>query len=298
MNAIEQCDVMENALLARVGRIYGNALRSAIRKKAAFLRKIKAVDEGRIKPPQYYVDTDQVDKWRHGFVRELIRQQNVIDGIMDELNKAGVDSAKIIRETMPDYYEINRSEAVSILSKAMENAGLDGTFTKQTRRQIEILLNENESPFSKLAYQNMGKNPAIRRRLQDELAQATILGESQEQIIKRIRAVTGQTVSQARRVAQTERTRVQSQARWDANNEAVAMGVTVVNEWSTRMINSRDTHIALNGKKALQGEYFPGSPLRFPGDPYAPAREVVNCHCVLVPDVLLEGQKVVDGDVV
>ena len=132
----------------------------------------------------------------------------------------------------------------------------------------------------------MGQNPAIRRRLQNEMAQATILGESQRDIIKRIRKVTGQTVSQARRVAQTERTRVQSQARWQAGNEAAAMGLRVYNTWSTRMINSRESHIRLNGKSALQGERFPGSVLRFPGDPEGPAREVINCFCVLVPNLL------------
>lgn len=293
MDAIDRCDALEAALMTRVSEIYAGALRTAIKKKAAFLRKIKAVDEGRIKPPQYYVDTDQVEKWREGFVRELIRQENVIEGIMDELKKAGVQAADLIRGAMPEYYAINRDEAVGILSD-----GFDGTFRKQTRRQIEIILDERESPFSKLAYQNLGQSPAIRRRLQNELAQAAILGESQAQLVKRIRAVTGQAQWQAKRVAQTERTRVQSQARWDAGNEAMALGVKVVNEWSARMVNTRDTHAELDGKVALQGEYFPGSPLRYPGDPTAPAKEVINCHCVLIPDVLMDGQMVVDGKVV
>lgn len=293
VNAIERCDALEAALMTRISEIYAGALRTAVKKRAAFLKKIDAVDKGSIKPPQYYVITNQVDKWREGYIRELIRQEHVIEGIVDELDKVGVQAADLIRGMMPEYYAINREEAVEILSN-----GFDGTFREQTKRQIKILLDERESPFSKLAYQNLGQSPAIRRRLQHELAQAAILGEGQSKLIKRIRAVTGQAQWQAQRVAQTERTRVQSQARWDAGNEAVAMGVNVVNEWSTRMVNSRDTHVALNGKKALQGEYFPGSPLRYPGDPSAPAREVINCHCVLVPDVLREGQAVVDGRVV
>lgn len=298
LNAIERCDALEAALMARVAEIYAGALRTAIKKRAAFLRKIEAVDEGRIKPPQYYINTGQVKKWREGFVRELIRQENVIEGIMDELDKAGVKAADLIRESMIDFYEINEADAVRILTEKMMNAGLDGTMTRHTREQIEVILQEEQSPFSKLAYQNMGQNPAIRRRLQNELAQATILGESQEKLIKRIRSVTGQAIWQARRVAQTERTRVQSQARWNAGNEAMALGVRVVNMWSARMINTRDTHEALDGVVALQGEYFPGSPLRYPGDPNAPAREVINCHCLLIPDVLKRGQMVIGGKVV
>lgn len=298
VNAIDRCNALEAALMARVGSIYADALRTATKKRAAFLRKIEAIDEGRIKPPQYYIDTDQVDKWRQGFVRELIRQENVIEGIMEELNRAGVQAADEIQSTMPEYYAINREEAVELLSDGMHNAGLDGSFRQQTRRQIETILTDLQPPFSRLAYQNLGRNPAIRRRLEHELSQATILGESQEKLIKRIMAVTGQAQWQAKRVAQTERTRVQSQARWDAGNEAMALGVRVINEWSARMINTRDTHAELDGKVALQGEYFPGSPLRFPGDPSAPAGEVINCHCVMIPDVLREGQMVVNGKVV
>jgi hypothetical protein len=298
VNAIDRCNALEAALMARVGSIYADALRTATKKRAAFLRKIEAIDEGRIKPPQYYIDTDQVDKWRQGFVRELIRQENVIEGIMEELNRAGVQAADEIKSTMPEYYAINREEAVELLSDGMHNAGLDGSFRQQTRRQIETILTDLQPPFSRLAYQNLGRNPAIRRRLEHELSQATILGESQEKLIKRIMAVTGQAQWQAKRVAQTERTRVQSQARWDAGNEAMALGVRVINEWSARMINTRDTHAELDGKVALQGEYFPGSPLRFPGDPSAPAGEVINCHCVMIPDVLREGQMVVNGKVV
>lgn len=298
MDAIERGDALEAALMARVGAIYSDALRTAIKKRAAFLRKIEAVDKGHIKPPKYYVDAGRVKEWREGFVRELMRQENVIDGIMQELDKAGTEAAEVIRDAMPEYWAMNEAEAAERLNAGMQNAGLDGTLRSHTKEQIKVLLQENESPFSRLAYMNLGQNLAIRRRLQNELAQATILGEDQRQIIKRIRAVTGQAEWQARRVAQTERTRVQSQARWEKGNQAEAMGVRVVNEWSTRMVNSRDTHIALDGKKARQGEYFPGSPLRYPGDPTAPAGEVINCHCVLIPDVLLGSQDVVDGKVV
>lgn len=298
MDAIERTDALEAALMARIGEIYADALRTALKRKAAFLRKVEAVASGRIKPPQYYVDTGQVEKWRRGFLQELIRQENVIEGICRELSLAGVDAAKLIRDTLPAYYEAFDRETADIINAGIVNAGLEGKLTRHTKQQIKVLTKEAESPFSKLAYNNLGSIPAVRRRLQNELAQATILGEDQRQIIKRIRAVTGQAEWQARRVAQTERTRVQSQARWEQSNRAEAMGVRVVNEWSAGMVNSRETHIALNGKKARQGECFPGSPLRFPGDPTAPAREVINCRCVLVPDVLMDGQEVVNGEVV
>ena len=294
MDAIERSDAIEHATMTRVVEIYTGALRKALKSKKAFLQKIADVDSGKIKPPQYYVDRGEVDKWREGFVRELMRQEKVIDGIMEQMNAAGADAAALIRDSMVDIYNANRQEATETLSLAADQMGVSATFAQYDKRQIDVLLQDQQSPFSKLAYQNMGQNPAIRRRLQNELAQATILGESQKEIIKRIRKVTGQTVAQARRVAQTERTRVQSQARWQAGNEAEQMGLRVYNIWRTRMVRSRESHIALNGKAAMQGERFPGSVLRYPGDPDGRAADVINCHCVLEPHILRKGYRVTE----
>lgn len=294
MDAVERSDAIEQATMTRVIEIYTGALRKALKNKKAFLRKIADVDSGKIKPPQYYVDRGEVEKWREGFVRALIRKDEVIDGIMEQLNAAGADAAALIRDSMVDIYNANRQEATDRLSLAAKQLGVSATFSKYEKRQIDVLLQEHQSPFSRMAYQNMGQNPAIRRRLQNELAQATILGENQREIIKRIRKVTGQTVAQARRVAQTERTRVQSQARWQAGNEAEQMGLKVYNIWRTRMVRSRESHIALNGKAAMQGERFPGSVLRYPGDPDGRAADVINCHCVLEPHILRRGYRVTD----
>ena len=292
MDAIERSDAIEQATMTRVIEIYTAALRKALKNKKAFLQKIADVDSGKIKPPQYYVERGEVDKWREGFVRVLLRKDEVIDGIMEQLDAAGADAAALIRGSMVDIYNANRQKANDTLSLAAKRMGVTATFAKYEKRQIDVLLQEQQSPFSRLAYQNMGSNPAIRRRLQNELAQATILGESQREIIKRILKVTGQTVAQARRVAQTERTRVQSQARWQAGNEAEQMGLKVYNIWRTRMVRSRESHIALNGKAAMQGERFPGSVLRYPGDPDGRAEDVINCHCVLEPHILRKGYRV------
>ena len=301
MDAYDRSDAIEHALMTRVAEVYAGALNRALKNKAAVLRKIKAVDEGRIKPPRYYVDRDEVAKWREGFIRELLRQNQLIDGIMEELNAAGVEAAELIRSGMREIYEVNRDETVQQLTMRAGQAGISVSFAMPDRRQIDVLMQQEESPFSRLAYDNLGQNPVARRRLQNELAMATILGESQQKIIQRIRRITGQTVAQARRVAQTERTRVQSQARWQAGEEAAAKGVRVIYRWAARMVRTRESHEDLDGKCILQGGVFrtiTGAVLRYPGDPSAPAAEIINCHCVLVPDVLLPGEWLDDSGVV
>lgn len=59
------------------------------------------------------------------------------------------------------------------------------------------------------------------------------------------------------------------------------------------MRNTRDSHAALNGVEIPENEKFRsiwGNELRYPGDPEAPASEVINCHCVLIPGVLMPGE--------
>lgn len=291
MDAYERSNRIEAAALSRVTAIYAKALTTALKNKRAFLRKIKDVDEGRLLPPQYYVDRGQEAKWREGFIKQLIRQEGIIDGIVEELNRAGVEAAEVIHSSLIDIYRENRAEAAEVIAGAPEAVRANISFSMPKRREIEVLMQKNESPFSKLSYENLGNNKVIRRRLQAELAQAAVLGESQQKLIKRILKVVGNADYNAKRVAQTERTRVQSQARWQVGQEAAEMGVRVVNEWSARMVNTRDTHAALDGTKKPQGEPFvvmsKGQEVKmhYPGDPAAPAREVINCHCVLVPDV-------------
>lgn len=300
-------DALEHDTLTRISEMYAGALKTALKKKKAFLQTLQDVQDGKIQPPQYYIDRGEEGKWRQGFVKQLVRQNAIIDDIVSELNKAGVDAAGLIRGEMLKVYQTNRNAAIKDIGAACTAAGqATPSFAVFDKKQLEILVSQGQSPFSKVAYMNLGQNPAVRRRLQLELGQATILGEGQGDIIKRIvRAINlsgQQGYRRAKRIAQTERTRVQSQARWETAMEAADMGINMAQKWTARMVNTRDSHAALNGTVKPMGEPFTtiwGNTMRYPGDPQAPGKEVINCHCVLVPMVLLPGEEVTaDGEIV
>ena len=69
------------------------------------------------------------------------------------------------------------------------------------------------------------------------------------------------------------------------------MGLPVTKQWSAAGQNTRDTHAELDGTVVGVDEPFvssSGAEMMYPGEAGAPAAEVVNCRCVLVPGVGIE----------
>ena len=284
--ALRASDKLEKALQKRIESVYGDALKQAVKSCERFLRKIRDVDEGKIKPPAYYDTPEKMLKWRRGFTRELLRRENVVKNIEKAIQQAGVEVEPVMRETIANVYHVNRLYTAELVN---QQAGVNLSYSVPTTAQAEIILKDSQPPMSKIAYQNLREAPAMMRRLQNEMTQAVMLGEDQKKLIHRIRNVMGNSAYCAKRIAQTERNRVQSQARSDTIREAAEAGVVMHKRWSTRMVNSRDSHVALNGVEIPEGEKFHtiwGNALAYPGDPDAPAREVINCRCILVPVVL------------
>lgn len=215
----------------------------------------------------------------------------MVKNIEKAIQQAGVEVEPIMRETVSNVYHVNRLYTAELVDR---EAGVNLSYSVPTTAQAEIILTDRQPPMSKIAYQNLREAPAMMRRLQNEMTQAVMLGEDQKKLIHRIRNVMGNSAYNAKRIAQTERNRVQSQARSDTIHEAEQMGINMRKRWSTRMVNSRESHIELNGKEIDASEKFHtilGSVMDYPGDPNGKAGDVINCHCVLVPVVLPPEEK-------
>lgn len=143
-------------------------------------------------------------------------------------------------------------------------------------------------PFARIAYQNLGNEKLIVERLNRELETWIRSKKGVDDLIERIRKVTGMSYTQAARVAQTERTRVQNEARLETikelNRELVGKR-RYRKEWIARADDrTRDTHAEISGSIVRANEYFrtsSGAKLMYPGDPRAPASEIINCRCYI-----------------
>ena len=302
--ALRASDELEKALVMRIEHEYGKETLKAIGDLKGFFRDVEALE--RKKPPAWMDEAAQ-KRWKRRELDALVQKHRVESRVMEAIRTAGAIAAPLIWDFLARVYGENADQTVEEAQKVQARQGLaqnamhehantvqsttqqpQKNFVPQQQREIEILLHDQQPPFSKIAFDNLQQAPALLRRLRVEMRQAILNGEGQDKIRQRIQRVMQNGAYNARRIAQTERTRIQSQARWDVMQNAAAQGIPMEKMWIARMKNTRDSHADLNRRTSAVDEPFItiwGNELMYPGDPSAPAREVINCHCVLRPVV-------------
>lgn len=312
--ALRASDELEKALVMRIEHEYGKETLKAVGDLKGFFRDVEALEQ---KKPPAWMDEAAQKRWKRRELDALVQKHRVESRVMKAIRTAGVIAAPLIWGFLAQVYGENASQTVEEAQKAhpqqstaqrteqypqepaqntisrqaepAQSTALQQpqqNFVPQQQREIEILLHDQQPPFGKIAFDNLQQAPALERRLRAEMRQAIINGEGQDKIRQRIQRVMQNGAYNARRIAQTERTRIQSQARWDGMRNAAAQGIPMEKMWIARMKNTRDSHADLNRRTAEVNESFTtiwGNELMYPGDPSAPAREVINCHCVIRP---------------
>lgn len=277
---IKLSDQKHRNLLKRLEAIYDEAYKEAIKNNKKALEKYNKLTDKNLKG----LSDEIKKKKRQAFWREVQRTNQLIDKIAAEIARSGETAAKIIQGELGGIYGLNYDYATFSIQR---QAGIEIDFTLYDRNQFIALVQNKEAAFTKLAYKRLGQDKIIVQRLQNHLGVAILNGESQQEIIKRIREVTGQSFRQARRVAQTERNRVQSQGRNMGIEEANRIGVETEKEWIARLRNTRESHMDLHMKVVAGDEPFQSilGEIRFPGDPTAKAANSIGCFCYIKPVV-------------
>lgn len=275
---IKMTDDRIKGLMKRLEGVYSEAYKKAIENEKTAIAKYASLTDEALKD----LTPEARQLKREAFRREVQRTHDLADKIGAELANAGETAAKITQGEMTNIYGLNYDFTAYNINR---QTGLSLDWTIYDRNQLAVMMQKEQPPFTKIAYRNLGKDKVIVQRLQNELIQATLNGESQQKIIRRIKGVTGQSTRQAKRVAQTERVRVQSQGRNMAIDEASEMGIEMQKMWVSRMdARVRDDHAAVTGEIVDSGEKFSNG-LLFPGDPNGEAEQVISCRCYEKPMV-------------
>lgn len=129
-------------------------------------------------------------------------------------------------------------------------------------------------------YNHLGINYAkLKKTITQEISRGIASGLLYKDIARNINNVSGNGLSNAKRITRTEGHRIQQTSSRDAQYAAKKMGADVVKQWDASLDKrTRDSHARVDGEIRELDEKFSNG-LMFPGDPSGSAAEVINCRC-------------------
>lgn len=149
--------------------------------------------------------------------------------------------------------------------------------------ELEKLMYGHGKNFDKIAFDRLGNGKGTAKKLRQAFTTSFKKGESFDQLVKRIQKVTGAETNDAKRIARTESTRIESIAKDEAAHDYVKeTGKQVWKIWLCSFRNSRDSHMALHMETVPLDDDFQafGGPMAYPGDgSRVGPEEICNCQC-------------------
>lgn len=208
-------------------------------------------------------------------------------------------AATIMRQNSLEFVQqfTDQQKAVTrnALTEAIGNGGSRQTVARAFRDSIGLTTHQEAAISNYEQLLRKGSAQALDRELRDrrfdpsvERAISTDEPLKEEQIgrmVDRYRA--RMKAMRAETIARTESTKTMSQAREQAFRQTLEQtGIdAAMTEQTWRAVDdqrTRFTHATMNGQTQPLGQAFQspsGAVLRYPGDPQAPAGEVIGCRC-------------------
>ena len=183
-----------------------------------------------------------------------------------------------INGQLPPVYALNYNYFASSFSKMGISFSLIDTNT------VKYLATTDKSllPQYKL---NVAKDVRWNtKRLNSEVLQGILQGESIPKIAKRLERVENMNKNASIRTARTMVTSAENKGRMDMLDKAESEGIILKKKWiSTHDARTRDWHRELDGQLRDKDEPFENSvgKIMYPGDPSADAANVYSCRCSL-----------------
>lgn len=191
------------------------------------------------------------------------------------------------------------TEVSDYLTECYEN-GFVGTMMNFQSQGIPMLMPidqeamvravQLDSPIKEGLYKHLGEDVGyLKKQIAAQVSRGISTGMTYAQVAEQISRKMmgtyenpGGSLAYASRIARTEGHRIQCQSSMDACYNAKDHGADVVKQWdSTLDGRTRESHQIVDGEIRELDKTFSNG-LRFPGDPWGGAAEVVNCRCALL----------------
>lgn len=265
----------------RLSAIYSEAEKDLQKKADEFFDKFKKADEiNRKKVKNGEMTEDEYKQWRK---KKVMRGKQFTDmkrQVAENLLHTNEIAIAYINGEIPEVYALGYNALAPVVD------GVGGySFSLVDADTVRNLATTDSSllPYKKL---NPAKDVAWNmQKVNSQVLQGVIQGESIPKIAKRIRNVQEMNRSSAIRTARTIVTGAENKGRMDSYKRAEADGIILEKEWisSNQPGRTRDWHLPYDFESLIVpiDEPFENSigKIMFPGDPSADGANVYNCRC-------------------
>ena len=285
-SAHKKTDEEIDRMWKHIAGIYNRANEEIEKKSEAFfdrflekdLKKRQDLKDGKITAKEY-------ETWRIGQIMTGQHWERMKQWTADELLRANQTATAYVNRQLPGIYALNYN---------MVGDEVAGSVRGYSFEMVDASTVKNLATSDKtlLPYKYVDGKKDVRwntQKVNSEVLQGIIQGESIPDIAKRLRNVVGMNRASAVRNARTTTTSAENKGRMDSFHRAQEKGVRIVKVWmATTDERTRDEHIELDGQEREIDEPFENSlgEIMYPGDPDADPANVYNCRCTLVTRVL------------
>lgn len=258
--------------------IYSEAEKDLQKKADEFFDKFKKADEiNRKKVKNGQMTEDEYKEWRKKKVMRGKQYTDMKRQVSENLLHTNEIAIAYINGEIPEVYALG----YNALAPTVDGVG-GYSFSLVDPDTVRNLATTDKSllPYKKL---NPAKDVAWNmQKVNSQVLQGVIQGESIPKIAKRIKNVQEMNRSSAIRTARTIVTGAENKGRMDSYKRAEEDGIILEKKWiATDDNRTRDWHGELDGKTAPTDVPFSNSIglIMFPGDSGAHPANVYNCRC-------------------
>ena len=208
------------------------------------------------------------------------RYKDLTEQYAEQISKVNETAVKYINDQLPGIYSKNYNYIGEGIAGEVEGY----SFSMIDENTVKNLVANDETT---LPYKTINGRKDVRwntQRVNSQVLQGIIQGESIDKIKKRLYNVTEMNKDSAYRNARTSVTSAENRGRIDMMRRAENDGVIAHKIWmSAHDGHTRDAHLRLDGQEQPREDPFSSilGEIMYPGDPEANPANVYNCRCTL-----------------
>jgi len=281
----KQDDELEQ-LEERLTALYANAENELRAKYTDFSDAFEKDDKAkRDLVEQGKMSDDEYTAWRKTQILKSTQYTKAVESMSNMLVETDVAAMAIVNGQLPQTVAQSYDYVQALGYEAAKESGLTaGTFQIYNAETVQALIRDNPDLMPAPKIDIPLDKKWNKDRINREITQGILQGESIPDIATRLQAVTTMDRNAAIRNARTAMTGAENLGRYQSAEDLREQGIPVEEVWSaTPDDRTRESHRLLDGTTRDESGYFGvgiiATPLRFAGDPNGDPEEVYNCRC-------------------